>query len=160
MKRPIKAAAAAIALTWAVTATAGPARSILLQHTDGSKTQITMANDLSTTFDGGMMTVKSEKGVLEYPLANISNWTFASTEGEIWSGIDRAESEIFSIKLSADGVTLRNLHVRSAVTLTGSDGQTIKVMEAEGDEFLSFNGLAPGVYLLTVNGKTYKISVN
>lgn len=161
MKKTLKAAALALTLLGASTATAAPIRSILVRHTDGTSTHITMmTKEFNTSFADGMMRISSEKGTLEYPLANLSNWTFKTSLGEVWAGVEATEAETFTIKLQADGVALGNLPSHSSLTLAGTDGRTHFAAEAEGNEFISFDGLTGGVYLLTINGKTFKIAID
>lgn len=134
------------------------AKSIVLNHADGSKSLIAMADGLKTSFAGGVMTISSEKGALEFPVSETRSWYFSDKEGDIWSGIDEAGADAAIIYWSAEGLRLENLPANTPVRLTGSDGRTaLAATAAEGACVINTDGLKAGVYLLTVGNKTYKI---
>ncbi|MCM1071643.1 MAG: hypothetical protein NC210_01320 [[Clostridium] fimetarium] len=134
------------------------AKSIVLNHVDGSKSLIAMADGLKTSFAGGVMTISSEKGALEFPLGDVRSWLFSDEEGDIWSGIDEAADDAAILHWDADGLRLGNIPAGTPVLLTGSDGRTLKRAEATGGKLaIETDGLKARVYLLTIGNRTYKI---
>ncbi len=149
----------AAAMTGKAVAAGKVAKSIVVNHADGGKSLIAMADGLKTSFAGGVMTISSEKGALEFPLSEVRSWLFSDQEGDIWSGIDEAADDAAIINWDADGLRLENIPSGTQVLLTGSDGRTAPAATATdgGACVIKTDGLKAGVYLLTIGNRTYKI---
>lgn len=151
--------ATAAAMTGKAVAAGKAAKSIVVNHADGSKSLIAMADGLKTSFTGGVMIISSEKGALEFPLGEVRSWLFSDKEGDIWSGINEAADDAAIITWDADGLRLGNIPSGTTVRLTGSDGRTALTATATegGACVINTDGLKAGVYLLTIGNRTYKI---
>ncbi|MCM1317046.1 MAG: hypothetical protein NC241_02565 [Bacteroides sp.] len=165
MKR-IKVILGGMMLAGVISAGANPFynKSIVIHHPDLSRTAITIEQGMSTTFADGHLVLSHAKDGAAYeirqPLSDVNRWTFSDSEGDsgLWETAGIADAALL-MEIRLDGSTL---HVEGAgqnapVRLFSAAG--VLAAAATGPCSMDLSALAPGVYVLSVYDKTFKIAV-
>ncbi|MCM1348432.1 MAG: T9SS type A sorting domain-containing protein [Firmicutes bacterium] len=159
--------AAIVGVSLSATAAGKNYKSVVFEHTDSHLTKVNFEYGFTTMFENGDMVLYYTKGTNYYeirqPLAEIRNWVFSTEAGssDLWAGIDGALSDAPGVVLNWSGknIELTNLPVNSTVMLTAVSGQTLLSEQATGTFTVSTEMLVPGVYVLTINDKSFKVAV-
>jgi len=130
-------------------------RSVVVDMTDGSQTMVALEEGLTTKFVGAYVifdSPTSSKVVLVK--ANIVSMSFSETSG-IADVVSDSTAPVYG-----DGVvSFRGLPADSSVDMYDMSGRRLMHADASGDYTLSLGDLTPGIYIVTVNRISYKISV-
>lgn len=148
----------AAALTSALAAFGAGPKSILINHADGTSTSISMADDITASFAGGQMVVKSAEGELYYPLAEVRGWLYSTEEGKVWGATEAVGVPLLAVKVTANGILLEGLPSESEIMVTAVDGRKVISTTAGGQLNIDRASLPSGMSILTINGKSYKIA--
>ena len=133
------------------------AEDLLLQiwQTDGQVTTINLNEEPVTTYSEGNLIITTTKAVITYPLEKVAKYTYVSTEG-----IETIDA--MNTKFSLDGETLyfSGLKQGTEIAVYASSGQMMRKVKTGrlNSTTVSVSGFAPGMYLVKVNGLTYKIT--
>ena len=126
-------------------------------HKDGSKVLFKLSEKPKVTYGDSLVTIQASTTV-EYAFQSIQKMTFESEEVV---GIEELDVKTGQQPFSSDGKTIcfmpanGDLRVR-VVTMSGMVVKDFVVRKGERQSF-SFQSLTPGVYMMNVNGVTYKI---
>ena len=129
---------------------------LVVWHKDGSKVVFSLKEQPKVAYGDSLVTIQAATTV-EYAFQAIQKMTF---ENEQVVGIKELETSS-TLPFESDGQTVtflpsdRDLRVR-VVSLNGIVVKELTVRKDERQQF-SFRGLPAGVYLMNVNGITYKI---
>lgn len=140
-------------------------KSLVLEHTDSQFTRVTLQPDMTTAFaDGELVMTYESDGVLyeiRKPLNELRHWTFSTAEGDdnLWAGIGSTESDNVSIELGGTVIRVNGLPADSRVMLVTVDGRCVRNLTVQNECELDISGLVNGVYVLTINEKSFKIAV-
>lgn len=150
----------AIAVTGAlaVTAQVGADDKLVVTGTDSKQTAISIADVSRITFNGDKMKIATTKGDLDYQLGAIDNLAFDLEA----SAADRIETSLRNdITLGISGGIL-SVSAPAGVPLSVAvyNLKGVAVARHTGFENISidFNPMAPGIYIVTANGKTIKFT--
>ena len=155
MKRRIIALAAAAALGEASTWAAGY-RLMVINKTSGEPATISISPEMSTTFADGNMVLTSADGKTEIPMTDVKSWNYApgTTDG-IADAVAAPD-----ITVEPGRVVLDRLPAGSIVSIVSVDGRTVARTAAEGSHEVLLDTLQPGVYVISYNNHSLKISVS
>ena len=129
---------------------------LVVWHKDGSKVLFRLTEEPKLTYADSLVTVQAGTTV-EYAFQSIRKMTFATDDILFVPELATASERPFRsdgqevVFLSSDS----DLHVR-IVSLNGVVLKAFTVCRGERSQF-SFQSFAAGVYLMDVNGVTYKI---
>lgn len=144
---------------------AGSFTSFTIHHYDQTKTVLSLESDATVAVADGNVVFTCSRGSVCYPVTAVSKWTY-STEAapaESWetTGIDApATDSIIAITWQGNSLSISGLRQTSTVALTASDGRIVKLLQASGSCEVSLDGTPSGIYILTIDNKSYKIAVN
>ncbi len=135
-------------------------KSVVINHTDGSRTAIAIENGMTTCVADGHLNLSCAKGDISYPVQDVTGWTFSTASGDSdrWAGIDSPTADDVLCAVESDRIVFDNLPYGSVITLTTSDGRTVSRTVAQGQYELSLTGVIPGIYIVTFNDKSIKIA--
>ena len=139
-----------------VTSAAQSEANLVVWHKDGSRVLFSLSEEPRISYAGDMVTIQAGT-TIEYPFQSIRKMTF---EGEEAEGISQAETTP-ARPFASDGATVsfqpsdRDLRVR-LVAASGTVVREFTVRRGEPSQ-LSLSAFPAGVYLMIVNGVTYKI---
>lgn len=137
-------------------------RAICFYKTDGTKfTMAIESEDMATSVADGEVRLTCSKGEIVMPSSEVNRWVYLdedAPEGP-WTGITAVKGGSPEISLADGVVMLSGVADGSPVTLTDMSGRTVRSLRASGDCVVPLSGLQPGVYVLTCNSHSVKISV-
>jgi len=146
---------ALVVSTIAMSANAQVYKSVVVDMTDGSRTVITLEKGMKTEFGIVNVVFISPSGDnVEIAKDNFVSMSFADPSGINGVVSDNPAPEYIDGQLSFNG-----LPAGSRVDVFDAAGRTVRHAEVSGDYTLSLSGLTPGIYIVTVNGINYKVSV-
>lgn len=129
---------------------------LVVWHKDGSKVLFRLSEKPKVTYGDSLVTIQAGTTV-EYAFQTIRKMTFESDEVVGIKEMEAKKEQPFA----SDGRTVSfqpaesDLHVR-VVSMSGLVVKDFVVRKGERQSF-SFQSLPPGVYVMSVNGVTYKI---
>ena len=115
-------------------ATQAQGKSLFITFNDGSKAEFAMADNPAITMTDGTMTVVAGTTTLSYELWRVKQFTF---------GASTAVHEVKGLRVKSNYVSIYTL-----------DGKAVNVPTNQGEAVLDH--LAPGVYIININGNTLK----
>lgn len=128
-------------------------QALVLQHADGSTTEVELYTKPKVTFEGDRLHVKSSVINLDYQVGDVVCFYYKGKGTGINNILQEADYEqrdeqlVFHNIKSEDNVAVYNLNgIRVPVRITFSDGNAS----------LPLSSIPAGVYLLSGNGKTVK----
>lgn len=131
------------------------AQSLVLWHSDGSKTEIELFNQPLVQFAGDKMLVTSPVINLEYDKNDVVRFTYKDIDTKISAPEARTDIE------QKDGqIIFHNVSSADKVAIYKADGVRVPVQLSfkGGNVALPLSSLPSGVYLFSVNGRTSKFT--
>lgn len=129
-------------------------RSVRVELKEGSPIEIQLSGSLRTTFAEGVTTFADNAGTaVNLPSANIVRFTFLERDAQ--SSIH----EVAMPQIQRGALHFSALAVGTTITVTDASGHNVLTSTAEGDFTLPLNQFIPGIYLVSVNGITYKVQL-
>ena len=111
-------------------------KSLFITFNDGSKAEFAMADNPAITMTDGTMTVVAGTTTLSYELWRVKQFTFATSTG-------------------IRNISVSDIHVNSdSVRIYTLDGKAVNMPASQGE--VNLDGLAPGLYIININGNTLK----
>jgi hypothetical protein len=150
-----------LSLLLALTATAtwgqGVSKRLVLWQKSGEKVYFDLNDMPETTFENGMLVIKTNNASVQYHLENILRYTFEGTGN---TGINLQPSER-SISMSKEGdeVTMRNLRAGTVVTIYAANGTILETKHVTDNQplTLSVAQRPAGVYIVKAGSETIKL---
>lgn len=150
----------------AMTAGANPFynKSIVLHYHDSRQTAITIEDGMSTTFaDGHLVLTHAKDGAtyeIRQPLSEIARWTFSDSEGnsDLWATAGIADAGCRA-EIRLDGNRLHVIGAKGDAPVKIYTAGGILAASGKGECSFDLSTLSPGIYLLSVSEKTFKIAV-
>lgn len=132
-----------------------PITQLVIWSKDGAKVAYALAEKPKLTFTGSELVVKTDSIEVTYDLEKISRFTY---EGGGMTGITDLETEsVFNFQNEA--LVFPSLSANSTVSVCSLNGLLVfkKTVRVAGEYAFPLSKLNAGVYLVNVNGVTYKI---
>ena len=114
---------------------------LTLRQTNGDETSFS-SDKLKITFDNGVMKFDNGVQTASFPLGDVSKMFFATTSTSI--------SNVFTKGGVAPAIRNGRLSVKS--------GAAVQVYSADGRSLSPDATFTPGIYLVKVNGQTFKVT--
>jgi len=150
-----------LSLLFAFAATAtwgqGATKRLVLWQKSGEKVYFDLNDMPETTFENGMLVIKTNNASVQYHLENILRYTFEGTGN---TGINLQPSErSISISQTGDEVTMRNLSEGTTVTVYAANGTLLEQRTVSGRSpfTLSVAQRPAGVYIVKAGSETIKL---
>lgn len=123
---------------------------------DGSKVAYALVEKPKVTFTETDMIVTANGIVVTYALENMARFTYEKATPTDMFNLETSE---FPFKLEDESLLFPNLHENSTVTVHLLNGTLVftKNVPKTGEYVFPLSNLNAGVYLVSVNGITYKI---
>lgn len=130
-------------------------RSLILWSKDGTKVAYALAEKPKITFTGTDLVITSKGVEVNYSLENMARFTY---EDNTAMAITNLQTGMTSFKLDVESMLFPSLNANSTVSLYSLNGTLVfnKTIQKAGEYFFPLSGLNAGVYVVTVNGLTYK----
>ena len=125
-------------------------------QSDGKVMTIKLSEEPKTSYVDGNLVIKTTKTTITFPLEKVKKYTYASEPSGIDSPI-AMQSEV-----SADGETLtfKGIKPNTSIYLYNAAGQLLRTIKSDktNKATVSVSRFPIGVYIVKVNGVTYKIT--
>ena len=151
----LKVLAASLLLCSAITSRADGYRRVEIQEFNGNITSVDLSDNLTTEFSDGMVRFVDGDLMFEFDRESVKSFNF----GEVSTGIQNADAEGNAPSIEQGKMSFSNLPVGSRVMVVSLSGNVVRDIKAEGSYSISLNTLPEGVYVVKVNGVSYKITV-
>ena len=122
---------------------------------DGQVVSINLNEEPRTTYQDGNLVITTTNNSVTYPLERVRRFTYLSNN----TGIDAPNTLGATFSNDGETLTFTGLKPHSKITLYNVAGQLLKTLD-NGDSnkiVISASQLPFGVYVVKVNGGTYKI---
>lgn len=123
---------------------------------DGTKVGYALAKKPKITFTETDLIISYTGEEISYSLANMDRFTYESNSE---SSIRNIQTEEFPYKLNGESLLFPNLKANNTVSIYTLDGSLVfmKTVRQNGEYAFPLSNLKAGVYMVNVNGLTYKI---
>jgi len=111
-------------------------KSLFITFNDGSKAEFSLTQNPSITIADDLLTVEAGGSTLTYELWRVSKFTF---------GTSTAIRDVKSDYIKGDNIRVYTL-----------DGKVVSVPVSQGE--FNLDGLSKGIYIVNINGNTFKIT--
>ena len=130
---------------------------LVVWHKNGEKTYFELNEMPETTFEGGLLVIRSSKTTVSYQMENILRYTYEGVSTSI-TDLQPSERAVIIAK-DGDGVTFRNLPGSSAVSVYSTNGVLLEQRTAiEGQPLTVSVAQRPaGVYVVKAGKETIKL---
>ena len=128
---------------------------LVLWHTDGSTTDVELYLQPKVPFSDGKILITSSVLDMEYPASEIVRFTYKGGE----TSID-APQDVASFSKEGERIVFHGVKDPKLVSVFTSTGMSVpaRVTTAGDGVALILSSIPRGVFVLSVNGKNYKIS--
>lgn len=159
LKRNIMKKLLLFTLMAAASVTAGAQNKMIVRQAEtGKESAFTLAGISKLTFADGAMTVTTKAGAAEqtqaFNLAEVGRITFGSDA----TAIGKVKASAVRGTFAYDGTTVRvaGLSKPSTATIYSASGAAVARVAQWDGSGMNVSTLAPGVYMLNVDGQSYK----
>jgi len=133
----------------------GGSMALKIWQSDGQVMTISLDDEPKTSYSDGNLIIKTNKTTVTFPLEKVLKYTYVTDP----TGISSPQT--VSSKLSSDGQTLTftGLRANTQIALFNMAGQLLRTINS-GDQsktVVSLSNLPVGVYVVKVNGVTFKM---
>ena len=122
---------------------------------DGKVVTINLNEEPVTTYADGQLTITTNKTTVTYPLEKVMKYTYDSA-----TGIDLPDVMNTSFSQDGETITFKGLPTGTSIAIYSAAGQLVRTLlsSAQPKTVVSVSDLPIGVYVVKVNGITYKIT--
>lgn len=122
---------------------------------DQSKVAYALDDEPKITFTETELVIESQTFKVSYPLEDMDRFTYESQS----SGIKDLQTEKETFQIEGESLIFPSLKANSSVALYSLNGTLIlkKTIKEAGEYSFPLSNLMTGVYMVSVNGITYKV---
>ncbi len=133
-----------------------PKTQLVVWAKDGTQVAYALAEKPKVTFTETDLIIKTDDVEVNYSLENMARFTYENDETVSITNLQTGKS---SFKLDGESLLFPALKTNSTVSLYSLNGTLVfnKTVRTAGEYSFPLSGLNAGVYVVTVNGLTYKI---
>lgn len=130
--------------------------SLVVWAKDGTKVAYVLADKPKVTFTETEMVITSNGIEVNYALEKMSRFTF---ENSTMTGITNLNNGKTSLKLERESLLFPSLKANSTVSVYSANGTLVfkQTVRKDGEYSFPISNLNAGIYMVNVNGLTYKI---
>lgn len=135
----------------------GGYKSAVILMADNSTVGVNLKSDLTFGFVDDKLTITTNEIALEFPLSEVKQWNYSETVAAATSTVEKVEN-VSRVNRVGDCLILSGLPNASKVMVHDLSGRKLAEYVADGQLTLSLDQYRQSVYLISINGKTLKIS--
>lgn len=124
---------------------------------DGSKVAFALSEEPKVTFNENSLMINSNTVSVSYNLQDMAKFTYEDSEGQGIKNLENDKSSSF--KFDGEMLLFPSLKAGSSVFIHSLNGSLVfsRIIETAGEYSFPLSQLGAGVYMVTVDGLTYKI---
>lgn len=132
-----------------------PLNTLVVWAKDGTKVAYSLNGKPKVTFTKTDLVITTNDVEVNYSLENMLRFTYGNTE----TGITNLQTGESSFRIDGESLLFPSLKANSTVTVYSVKGVLIfkKTVNQSGEYSFPIGNLSSGVYMVNVNGLTYKI---
>lgn len=133
-----------------------PKTQLIVWAKDGTQVAYALAEKPKITFTETDLVITAKGVEVNYTLENMTRFTY---EGNTSTAITNLQTGETSFKLDGESLLFTSLSANSTISLYSLNGTLVfnKTVQTVGEYSFPLSGLNTGVYMVNVNGLTYKI---
>lgn len=146
-----------LALLFAEARADEPKNNLVVWAKDGTKVAYVLGERPKITFTPDMLVVESNKTEITYELQKTERITYENIRPTQLSDQQKDET---NVRLQEDALAFSNLPTNSLIGIYTTSGKLVwsKKLQDTGEYVLPVSHLETGIYIVNVNGLTYKIT--
>lgn len=123
---------------------------------DGQTVSIKLNEEPVTTYSDGQLIIKTTKTTITYPLEQVKKYTYT----HLADGVSTLPSMKISFSVNGETLFFNGLNPDTRIAVYSASGQLVRSLNAgqQKNVKVSVSNLPTGVYVVKVNGATYKIT--
>ena len=123
---------------------------------NGEKVYYNLKEYPKTTFSGSNVVITTNTMEVAYPLEQVLRYTYENLASDIEALL--TDKEVY-VSREGDVITFQNLHSAQPIQVFSIDGKLLETHSVNDKQStsLSLNAYPTGVYIVKVNGTTYKM---
>jgi hypothetical protein len=131
-------------------------RVLQVWKSDGTVVSFNLDEVPVTTYSDGNLVIKTTKTTVTYPLEQVRKYTYSS----VTDALSAPKSESATLSQDGETLTFTGLKSQTQISVYNVSGQLVRTLKARGlgKTTVSVANLPVGVYVVKVNGVTYKIT--
>lgn len=134
------------------------ATSLIVHTKDGSQVAFLLSERPKVSFSDGYLLITSSEADATYPLSDVLMFTFEEIESEA-TGLSLLPADETSFALEGGAIVVTGLKEGSTAKVYTIGGIMIHSEKVDGGTWTySLSSLSSGVYIISINGKTFKIA--
>lgn len=132
-----------------------PESSLIVWHSNGTITKFALDDEPVTTYSNGNLTITTNSTTLSLPLEEVSRYTYQINTS---TAISNALKTIQKVQLDGDKIMFSQLTKDTDIKVYSTSGLLVNTIQAKAGQTtsVSLNSLPQGVYIVKLNGVTYK----
>ena len=127
---------------------------ILVTLVDGTTTTISFSEKPVIKFQSDKLVVHSDAVSTEFDRLKVARFNYVTD----LSGVDGIDRSAVTIGNNGSTLYLSGLPTDSAIDVYSSDGKLLESVRATGNHTIEISGLPAGVYIVSINGVSTKIT--
>ena len=133
-----------------------PKTQLVVWAKDGTKVAYALAEKPKVTFTETDLVIKAKGVEVNYSLVNMARFTYETNDETTIVNLQTEES---LFKLTGESLLFPSLKANSTVSVYSLNGTQVlkKTIRQKGEYAFPLSNLSAGVYMVNVNGLTYKI---
>ncbi len=141
---------------FAITVARAEDKALQILLSDGHVVTINLNEEPRTTYEDGQLVITSTKNTVSYPLEQVKRFTYVSAV----AGITSPKEVGASFSTDGESLTFKGLKPHTKIYLYTVAGQLLQTIDSgtQSQTVISASHLPYGVYVVKVNGGTFKIT--
>lgn len=135
----------------------GKPNALTVWSKDGRETVFALADKPVVSFTETTLFIKTKGMEVSYPLKDMRKLSYDYDETV---DVVDIQTDRRAVSLKGNTLVFRSLPLNSRIAVTASDGAVVlqRTITHQGSYSFSLSGMSAGVYLVSVNGLTYKVA--
>lgn len=151
-----------LAIMTPLVAGASSYKSIKVTRHDGSSVLIKGETGITMTMSQEEMNFFTDPSIpFSIPLQEVKSVTLSEKEGDITlAGVGEIKTDEITFFRAGDELVIGNLPAASRISIVSLGGMILHEAVAEGSYTVSLSSYPKGIYILSINNKTFKFSTS
>ena len=133
-----------------------PKMYLLIWDNDNSSVAYALDDEPKITFSDTDLIIKTNNVEVNYPLESMNRFTYETSKN---TAIRNLQTDEVTFRIDGKSLLFPSLKANSKISLYSLNGTLVftRIIQEMGEYSFPLSGLIPGVYLVNINGLTYKV---
>lgn len=140
-------------------------KALVLKYKDGREALVSLEDDMKIQVKDGKVLMTSSKGSVEANTADLRYWQYStssvSDEDNSWAGLTNITADnSIALRIESDAIVISGFSGDAALRIVDLNGRLVLDRRITGGYFrVPSADLHGGIYVLTINDKSFKIAL-